>query len=209
MNYYDFDNFDFEKHIDNLIDVCDRIKPNDVTVLVGPNGYGKSLIRKLLGDPNSELGKAASISMQRRTQPNHDFAAFSTLAIDDAETATSNSSFMLIDQLFKSTSKQYLILDEPEVGMGKEAILGLANWVDRKVEERKEKKDWNGMLVITHSDYLISNLKYDNFIDLNGLSFEQWKTREINPIDPEALRTWCHKMWLTIVRRSEQNKANK
>lgn len=48
MNY-DIDNFDFNQHINNLIEVAKSIKPNAVTIITGPNGYGKSFLRKLIG----------------------------------------------------------------------------------------------------------------------------------------------------------------
>ena len=204
---YELENFDFNDHIDLIVETVDKIEPNEVTVLVGPNGYGKSLLRKILKQ-NERLDKIASTSMERRTVPNHDFRALATLAIDDPETATSNASFKLVEALVKSSGIRYYVLDEPEIGMGKEAVLGLANWINTKVEELKQKNEWRGLLLISHSDFLIGNVKHDKFIDLGGHeTFEEWKNREIKPIDPDALRKWCIEMWKAVKKRTQEGKG--
>lgn len=37
-----------DKHIDNILDIIDEIQEGKITVLIGNNGVGKSLIRKQL-----------------------------------------------------------------------------------------------------------------------------------------------------------------
>jgi len=203
---YNIEGFDFLKYLDGLSDIIKSIEPDKLTILVGPNGYGKSLIRKVL-PREPKLGKIASTSMERRTQPNHDYDAFSSLAIDDPETATSNASFNLIDTMMTSSGDRYYILDEPEIGMGKEAQLGLANWINSIVAKLKEDGKWMGLLLITHSDFLIQNINFDTFIDLGGhTSFEAWKNREIKAINPADLDTWCVTMWRAIEKRINDNK---
>ena len=41
-------NINIEDHIEHLIDIRDRIKLNEVTILTGDNATGKSVIRKTL-----------------------------------------------------------------------------------------------------------------------------------------------------------------
>ena len=142
--------------------------------------------------------------MERRTVPNYNFGALSSMSIDDPETATSNSSFQLVESLFRS-DKRYFIVDEPEIGMGKESILGLSSFLNDKVVELKNNDNWNGMLLITHNEFLIENLKFDRFIDLGGSSsFEEWKNREVNAIDYQKLSNFCLEMWRVISKRSEK-----
>ena len=45
---YDIENFDFDTHIKLLSSTADSIEYGKVTIITGPNGYGKSLLRKLL-----------------------------------------------------------------------------------------------------------------------------------------------------------------
>ena len=195
---YDIKKFDFEAHIDRIGEIVRSLKEGEITILTGPNGYGKSLLRKLTGNLFSV--KTASVSMERRTIPNHDFSAFSTLAIDKADDATSNATCNLVLDLMKE-KQRYLVVDEPEIGMGKEMLLGLIRSMERKIDEKKKEDDWHGMLIITHSEFLIENMKHDRFINMEGKTYDEWKNRDIVAIDPDELDDWCHAMWKAIENR--------
>ena len=67
-------NINIEDHIDNLIDIRDRIQLNEVTILTGDNATGKSVIRKTLWQHINDLlgieeqkSFISDISMERRT----------------------------------------------------------------------------------------------------------------------------------------------
>jgi len=206
---YEIEGFDFEKHIDNLVDSAKRIRPGEVTVLTGPNGYGKSLIRKVL--PQAlEKGhgvqmKVASISMERRTQKNHDFGALGSIAIDQPHDATSNHSCDMIRMILQETER-YIVIDEPEIGMGKEMLLGVIDQIKEWVEKQRSTGNFKGLLVITHSEFFIENFPHDRFVNLEGLTFEKWKRRPVAAVTPDALSKWCHKLYLAIEKRMKDNK---
>ena len=201
---------DLSAHIDYIIDIADSIKPGKVTILTGPNGYGKSVVRKLVSSTiDKEIGKkTASISMERRTQRNHDFSALASLAIDDPDDATSNHTCKLVKNLFAQADRYYVI-DEPEIGMGKEMLLGLLMEIETKITELRKSDKFYGLLIITHSEFVIDNLKYDEFINMEGMTYDEWKNREIVAISPSELSEWCLNMWRAIQKRSDENKAKK
>jgi hypothetical protein len=206
---YNIENFDFDAHIDRVIALRDQVKPGVVTIITGPNGYGKSLLRKLLStiEVDGKVVKCASISMERRTSPNNDFGALRSIAIDRADDATSNNSFYLIECLLKEKDRYY-ILDESEIGMGKEVLLGVLQYIEADIAEKKANGKFYGMLVITHSEFLIENFKHDNFLNMEGMTYDEWKNREIKPVDPKTLGVWCLELWSAIEKRIKEKNKN-
>lgn len=126
---------DYDKQIELIKDCAESVNPNVVTILTGKNGSGKSLVRKLInGYLCEKLGTdvsktVASVSMESRSQPKHDFSALKSLAIDDPEAPTGASSInnvsMLMNNACRKDSPRYLVIDEPEIGMGEELIMAL------------------------------------------------------------------------------------
>ena len=207
---YDLQNFDFEDHIDRIIEYSNEVEYGKVTIMTGPNGYGKSLLRKVLKIENAGKSyKVASVSMSQRTNANNDFGALRSLMMDDSSDATSNHTCMLVNQLFKSTEKRYLVIDEPEIGLGKEILLGLIQLIQTKIEEKKVAGEFHGIMFITHSEFFIENFPHDKFINLENLTFEEWKNRKIEPIAPEDLKEWCLAMWRAIEHRISKVKNTK
>lgn len=208
---YQTEGFDFNAHIEKIIDYAASIEYGKVTILTGPNGYGKSLLRKLITveGPDGTEYKPASVSMAQRTSANHAFGALSGMMMDNADDATSNHTSHIVKMLFKSKDDRYIVIDEPEIGMGKEVLLGLINYIKQQVQIRKDEGRFRGMMIITHSDFFIDNFEHDAFINLEGLTYEGWKNREITPIDPEDLSTWCLELWRAIERRINEKKSKK
>jgi ABC-type branched-subunit amino acid transport system ATPase component len=203
--------FDFEAHLDRVLDVARGIRPGEVTILTGPNGYGKSLVRKVLPAAlagHGYEGKVCSFSMERRTSPNEGFSALRSLAMDQVHDATSNHTCAMTLAVLRDAAEhgKYVVLDEPETGMGKEVLLGLISRIRGFVDERKAAGNFRGLLVVTHSEFVVDNLPHDHFANLEGLTREQWKSRELVPVDPEDLSAWCHSLYLTIERRNKQKK---
>lgn len=208
---YKTEGFDFEAHIDKIGDYADSLEYGKITILTGPNGYGKSLLRKIIQmeTPEGKKLKTASVSMSQRTNANHDFGALSGMMMDTKDDATSNHTSYIIESLLKSNDEKYIVIDEPEIGMGKEVLLGLINNIQSDIAKRKDENRFHGMLIITHSEFLIDNFQYDNFVNLEGMTYDEWKNRKIEAIDPKELKMWCLELWRAIEKRIRTVKESK
>lgn len=205
------------KHIDNILDVIDEIQEGKITVIVGNNGVGKSLIRKQLhfkfkrkyGDRQSYI---RAVSMQQRTENRAETWGALGLALHDNETSpTSLWTYYLIKNTFKldESKKYYYVFDELELGMSKETILSVLNKIAEQVHEFLEKS--LGILVITHSefvaDYFMQNFDCDFFNIGFGIvekDYEAWKNREILGVDLDWLESWSSKLYHRINERSQK-----
>ena len=61
-----------------------------------------------------------------------------------------------------------------------------------------------GILVITHSEDVVKNLKHDNFINIEGMSEEQWLTRDIIPVEPKDLDSWATALFKAVRDREKK-----
>lgn len=199
---YEIEGFNFDEHIDKLVAIAKSVNKGEITIVTGPNGYGKSFLRKLMGQLSSKLDfpKVASVSMESRTHANDNMSALRSIRMDDPTDATSNHTCYQIKQLFTATDR-YLVIDEPEIGMGKEVLLGLINYLNETIEQMKSEGKFHGIMFITHSEFFIENMKYDTFINLEGMTYEEWKNREIKAINPKKLEEWSTEMWRAIEKR--------
>lgn len=206
-----------DKHIDNILDVIDKIKEGKITVLVGNNGVGKSLIRKQLhfkwtrkyGERKSYI---RAVSMQQRTENRSaDWGALGSMLHDDETSPTSLWTYYLIKNTFKldDTKKYYYVFDELELGMSKETILSVLNKIAKQIPEFLEKS--LGILVITHSDfvsdYFMKNFECDFFNIGFGTvekDYNAWKNREIVGVDLDWLEDWSNKLYHRINERSKK-----
>lgn len=202
---------DYNKHIDNLLDVLHSIEPHKITILTGGNGRGKSLIRKqmvfrvkeMFGLSDSQMKHSVkSVSMQTRTEQRPDFGVFSTAMHDEPTSPTSVSTYQLIKDVMKYTAGNYIVLDEIEIGMSAESIAGICEFLNRKFSEMNPENCY-GVLVITHSDRVVRTLKHDAFVNLEGMSEEEWLNREIVPTDFEQLEKESNELFCAIRDRSK------
>jgi len=205
---YDFDHID--EHVDRIIDLAKTIEPDKITILTGSNGGGKSLVRKLVAgnmQENHNL-KMAGFSMERRTSQNHDFGALKSIHMDAPDDATSNHTCDMILRGILSnpdTENKFLVFDEPEIGVGKEILLGLMYAMQTKINERMNAGVWKGALVITHSEFFIQHFDHDVFLNIDGYkTFEQWRNRKVQAIAPETLEKWSLAMWRNIQKRIQK-----
>jgi energy-coupling factor transporter ATP-binding protein EcfA2 len=184
-----------------LTDTFRSIKVDQITVLTGSNGSGKSLIRKQLPflikeyygfDDNKQLsGIVLSTSMEARTALRSEFGALSSTLHDTGWIATSSNTLNSIKNLFnvvKDTKKKvYLVIDEFEIGCGEETILALTNFINRKLFEFALEDKLLGALIITHSRLGVKNLEMDSFVNIQGLSKDEWLNRKIEPANLDDL----------------------
>lgn len=200
---YEIEGFDFDKHIDSIIELAKSVEKGKVTILTGPNGYGKSFIRKVIGMRNSkyDFPKAASISMEMRCNAKEDYSALKSIMMEKGDDASSNHTYYMVSSLFKSATDRYLIIDEPEIGMGAEMLLGLIEFMRGEIDKQKAEGKFLGLMFITHSTFFIDNMPHDEFLNLEGMTYDQWKNRPIKAINPDKLAAWCSDMWRAIEKR--------
>ena len=202
-----------EEHLDNLIDLLKSIEMNKVTVLTGGNGKGKSLIRKLmylivqqkmnLSDKKAQHCVRA-VSMQGRTESRPEWGAFSSALHDWPTTPTSVSTFNLMDNLLQHIEKCYLVFDEIEIGMSEEFQLAVCNYINSKLPEIREKS--YGVLVITHSRLVCRCIEHDNFINIDGMTEDEWLNRNVRPLDIEATKAFSNALYRVVEKRNKNNK---
>lgn len=209
-----------DNHIDNIIDIVKSIKKNKVTVLVGANGTGKSLIRKQMAvrfmkEFEDNKTHCRTISMQLRTELRSDWGALACMGHDNPDEPTSLSSFDLLKSVMnydmEKSNDYFIILDEVEIGMAKESVLGIAKYLNEKIPEWL--KNSLGVLIITHSDILAKEI-YDNqdcdFINLgyNTVNYDinAWINREIVPTDFSFLSEWSSALFHRVNDRSRSVK---
>lgn len=201
-----YDLIDLNAYLDHILNYIKLVEYGKITILTGPNGYGKSLLRKLIQvEHEGIMYQPASVSMGQRTASNHNAGALGGLLMDNADDATSNHTCHLIEMLFKSKDDRYMVIDEPEIGLGKEVLLGVIDRIKWSINKKKEEGVFRGIMIITHSEFFIENFDYDVFMNLEGMTYAEWKNREIKAIDPEALANWCLELWRTIEKRIKEN----
>lgn len=194
---------DYEKHIDGLIDLSDDIPQGKITMLTGSNGSGKSLVRKLV---SQRLGGIAHVSMELRTRSNPEWGALSSMMHDNDVTPTSLNTFDLITQMVSKVDDKFLVIDEPEIGMGEETVMALVSFLNEVLPEALERN--KGILVITHNRYIVENLNYDEFRNTDGLETKgEWLNRELVPTDLDRLKD--NELFRAIRDRMNANKEKK
>lgn len=172
---------------------------NKITILTGKNGSGKSLIRKIL--PKS-VGDSASTSQERRTSNNPEWGALSSAMCDVGGTPTSTETLSHIQQLLQINNK-YIIIDEPEIGMGEETVAGLLKLLNEELPKHKN----NGICFITHNRYIVEHLNADAFYNIEGMTKEEWLIREIIPTDLNKLKDDSMALFKAIQQRINENKS--
>ena len=179
---------DYEKQILAIKDTADKVVLHKVTVVTGNNGSGKSMLRKLvgfyladkLGLPEKSVCTAQT-SMQQRTELRSDFGALSSAMHDDGTNPTSSETLHKIKQLIavcKEDNKRFLIIDEPEIGMGEEMVAALVIFLNEQFKEFPV--GCLGVMIITHNRYIVNNLNGE-FLNMEGKTKDEWINREIIP----------------------------
>ena len=206
-----------EDHIEHLINLRDKIYLNEVTILTGDNATGKSVIRKTLWQHINDLlgikeekSFVSDISMERRTALHPEMGGGGVFLRDCGWTPTSMETYRFIKGIFqnlnddnKKISKRFIVLDEPEIGASKEVQKAFAKYINNFYEKIHDPNKCYGLLVITHSDEIIKNLKCDNFLNIQGLTKEEYLNREIKDIDLEEIEKFSLNLFRGIRDRNK------
>lgn len=196
--------------------VFENINVENISILTGSNGAGKSVIRtqmpflvakhfNLKKDSSGLKGLVASTSQALRTGSNANWGALSGIMRDDSWTPTSLETIRQIKGVINAAKEnkvcKYIVIDEPEIGMGLETQYALCDWLNPQLIELSEKNI--GVLIITHSHEIVKRLKFDNFYNLdNYKTSEEWLNREIKPIDLEELEK--NELFKVIAKNSKK-----
>lgn len=206
-------NINFNEHIEHLINLRDKICLNEVTILTGDNATGKSVIRKTLWEHINDLlgikeqkSLISDISMERRTGLHPEMGGGGVFLRDVGWTPTSMETYHFIKGIFSildDKEKRFIVLDEPEIGASKEVQKAFAKYINNFYEKIHDTNKCYGLLVITHSDEIIKHLKCDNFLNIQGLTKEQYLNREIKDIDLEEIEDFSLNLFKAINNRQK------
>ena len=203
------DNLAMNAHVDRLIDIANSIEPHKFTLLTGSNASGKSVIRKILPmriapklgivDESDMKHCVASISLMTRTGSSP-FGG-PNLAHETDWDATSINSLDLVRRILAVTNR-YIVLDEPEIGMGEELQLAVVRYLNSVKDTVLA--NGHGLLMITHSRILVKELDNDVFINIDGYPDKQsWLDRELVPTDLDEFENRAQEMFRAIAARSK------
>jgi ABC-type branched-subunit amino acid transport system ATPase component len=185
-----------EKYFETVCDILSNIDLKKISILTGPNGSGKSLIRKqILFNVIEDFGKSRndvfikSTSMEMRSNSIDSFAGMNT---DVDWLATGGQTISNIKRIFNHSNEipDYLIIDEPELGLSEELQLGLCDYINEM-----NAKSSVGCLIICHSRIMVSNLKWDNFYNIEGMTEDEWLNRPINKISLDEFEEFSKDMF--------------
>ena len=199
-----------EDQYDRIVEIYSEIPlDGSISMLTGRNGSGKSLIRKQLNFRTKKVNgkRVAHCSMQLRTGlDNGTGCAAFTHDTDWDPTSVSTVNFIQI--VSRSIHGGYMVLDEIEIGCAEETLMGMVTWMNGHLQEAI--KGTLGCLVITHSPYVVRNLKFDHWFNLDGYKTDdEWLNRKIVPVDLEELKKRSHDLFLFVEKQISENKNKK
>ncbi len=193
---------DLDKAIERIVDIRDAIDFNKVTLLTGSNGMGKSFIRKQIQLMLRQDGiKSWDVSMDKRAGFDSDRGGFMVFQRDCEWLPTSINTFNEIEGFADKTKDTFGIIDEIEIGMSEESQYGIALFINNNLQKFKENN--HGLLIITHSKYLVRHIEADAFFNLDGLTKEEWLNREVKPTDFAQLQKDSNALFRELQNRME------
>ena len=104
--------------------------------------------------------------------------------------------------MIQSKNADYIVIDEPEIGLGEELQLGLIDYLNDVLKGR-------GVLVICHSRIIAKGLRFDNFINLEGVTFDQWINREPEKISIDEFKAFASGLFSAVRNRMNNYEKTK
>lgn len=195
----------YEDYVDKLLDIANSIDITKKTLLTGRNAGGKSFIRKVLtaiihNKYKKENKKALVLqaSQELRTKSSPEFGALSSFAHDLEWLATSDNTINTLKQILKKKNEAaYIIIDEPEIGLGEELQLGVCDWLNTELG------DLNcGILITSHSRTFITYSNVcDEWLNLEGLTKFEWLYRIPEKLNVDEFDEFSRNLFKAIRNR--------
>jgi predicted ATPase len=195
-----------EDRIARIVDVRDSIDTGKVTILTGGNGSGKSFIRKQMQLICKEDSIPCwAVSMDQRAGFDSNGTGMMAFSRDCEWLPTSVNTLDRMRDFGTKTRGTFGILDEIELGMSEESQYGVALYINKQLEEfRKNNK---GLLIITHSKYIARYVDADEFINIEGMTKQEWLDREIVPTDFDSLDHDSSELFRALQDRMESRRG--
>ena len=108
-----------------------------------------------------------------------------------------------MDNMLKHFENQYLIFDEIEIGMSEEFQLAVCNYINSRLLEIREKS--YGVLVITHSRLICRCIEHDSFINIDGMTEDEWLNRNVKPLNIEETKAFSDALFRVVQKRNKNN----
>jgi len=176
----------------------------DLVIVVGQNGAGKSMLRRMIKmGANQRRIYVMDFSQQGRTTE-----GFMRGAVygDESWESTGYISIQVFRKAFRQEpDKDYLLIwDEPEIGLSEESQLGVTQLIKQKMIDERDPR-LLGCVFMTHSRLFVQQfLDYPKlaFVDMDGKfdSAAQWATRKAKPADLEKVCERGHKRFQKITK---------
>lgn len=175
---------------DPVIPHAVRYGTNPLAVIVGDNGAGKSVFRRLVGLACKDAGiEFISLSMESRTGGMMGAMTAMVYGSENWEATGVNSAKLVttgIATCQKRTKDHVIFWDEPDTGMSDEMAAGAGKMILNFA--LKKPKHTKAIFVVSHNRYMVRKLcaAHPHYIHLGTfpqVSLEQWATRPVEPAD--------------------------
>ena len=182
----------------------------DVIVITGENASGKSLVRRLFTQNLSLTYKIDKMMFSQEHRTSGGIPNAMIYGTEDYESTGAISAKVIVGGFRNCELRDdkdgdvVLIYDEPEIGLGEEAQLGVGVYMRNKMQNECPDK-LMALIVFTHSKHIVSELmqitgKKLLFVNLtyNNMTSSEWINRVIKPITPDEVNDKGHEKYHEI-----------
>lgn len=171
-------------------------------VITGPNVCGKSLLRKILHAHHHDRD-LFYMHLSQEHRCNGGFGRLMVYASEGDDSTGHNSVHTLLTAIKNCQSQEKpfgLMFDEPEIGCSEEVQMAIGTRIGQCVDTFP--KLGSGVFVITHSREVVRSLLPFTpthwRLSEDGMTLDQFVTREVLPMDLQALVDLGHDRWRAV-----------
>jgi ABC-type multidrug transport system ATPase subunit len=184
------------------------INPYKLVLVTGDNASGKTVIRRTYGSRARKLGlQVGYIANDSRAGANDNPIAHLMIYGSEDEESTGAITCKSVTGIFKAVKEwddNVVIIDEPELGLGEEAQLGMGLFLKQAIDELEDST--KKVIICTHSRQIISVLADvpHTFINV-GWKYKtahEWLNRKIVPIMPDEVEQFSDETQSKINRQT-------